>query len=235
MSDYKYDYVLDKNGPKGVSVESWLENNKLALIIIDIQNYITNRKYRGKYSSDGADDYYYNRLENTVLPNILKIIKRFREHGIKIVYTRIASQSKRLEDVPGLGRKYLADKNNLDEDGKRWTLYCDEHSSEVDKRIEPLPEDIVIMKTGSGAFSSSEIDLILRNNNISRLVFTGGLTDACISSTVRGAFDRGYLCTIVEDACITSTEVDHEAALRSLDKFYGWVTSTEDLLSRLYK
>lgn len=232
MNEYKYDYILNKDGPKGISVKSWLDTNKLALVIIDVQNYITDKRYRGKYSSDGADDYYYTRLENTVLPNILKIIKRFRELKIKIVYTRIASQSRRLEDVPGLGRKYLADENNLDEDGKKWTLYFDEHSSEVDKRIKPLAEDIVIMKTGSGAFSSSEMDLILRNNNISRLVFTGGLTDACISSTVRGAFDRGYLSTIIEDACITSTKEDHDAALRSLDKFYGWVTSTGDLLSR---
>ncbi len=231
MSDYEYDYILDKNGPKGISEKSWLEKDKLAMIIIDVQNYITNKKYRGKYSSDGEDDYYYNRLENTVLPNIQKILKRFRELEIKIIYTRIASQSKKLIDVPGLGRKYLADENNLDKDGKRWTLYYDEHSSEVDKRIEPTQEDIVIMKTGSGAFSSSEMDLILRNNNISRLVFTGGLTDACISSTVRGAFDRGYLSTIIEDACITSTKEDHDGALRSLDRFYGWVTSTDDLLS----
>ncbi len=233
MSNYKYDYILDEDGPKGIAVKSWLEKEKLALIIIDVQNYITDIKYSGKYSAAGSDDYYYTRFDNTVLPNIQKIIKRFRELNIKIVYTRIASQSKSLDDVPGLGKKYLSDKKNIHANGKKWTLYYKEHSSEIDKRIEPEPEDIVIMKTGSGSFASCDIDLILRSNNISRLVFTGGLTDACISSTVRGAFDRGYLSTIIEDACITSTKEDHDAGLRSLDKFYGWVTSTEDLLSKL--
>jgi hypothetical protein len=27
MSEYKYDYLLDKDGPEGIPVESWLENN----------------------------------------------------------------------------------------------------------------------------------------------------------------------------------------------------------------
>ncbi len=113
MSEYKFDYILDKNGPKGISVESWLENNKLALVIIDVQNYITNKKYRGKYSSDGADDYYYNRLKNTVLPNILKIIKRFRELGIKIVYTRIASHLEHFKTYPQLLQFIYVEKPRL--------------------------------------------------------------------------------------------------------------------------
>jgi len=52
--------------------------------------------------------------------------------------------------------------------------------------------------------------------NISRIIFTGGLTDACVSSTVRQAWDRGYLCTVAEDACIASNKDDHDAEIKIL-------------------
>jgi nicotinamidase-related amidase len=78
----------------------------------------------------------------------------------------------------------------------------------------------------------------------------GGLTDACVASSVREAFDRGYLCTVAEDACLSSSEEDHDAALRSLRssseedhdaalrslrKFYAWVTSTAEIISFLQR
>jgi nicotinamidase-related amidase len=64
-------------------------------------------------------------------------------------------------------------------------------------------------------------------------VFTGGLTDACLASSVREGFDRGYLCTVAEDACLAPSAEDHEAALRSLRKYYAWVTGTAEILEAL--
>jgi hypothetical protein len=54
LSEYEYDYILDKDGTKGVSVKNWLEKNKLTLAIIDVQNYITDKKYREKYRQNGT-------------------------------------------------------------------------------------------------------------------------------------------------------------------------------------
>ena len=130
-------------------------------------------------------------------------------------------------------KKNLVDEENIDADGNRWTLYVDDKASLIEKRLEPSQEDIVVYKGGSGAFCSSELDLILRSNNISRLIFTGGLTDACVSSSLRQAWDRGYLCTIPEDACISSCKEDHEAEIRILGKYYAWVAATDELLIKL--
>ena len=89
------------------------------------------------------------------------------------------------------------------------------------------------LKQEAELFVHQEMDLILRSNNISRIVFSGGLTDACVSSSVRQAWDRGYLCTTVEDACISSSKEDHECEIRILGKYYSWITGTKDILSRL--
>ncbi len=234
MSEVEYDFVLDPEGPRGVSVGSWLDADRLALMVIDVQNYITLPRYSGAWTAAGGDAYYYKRLTETVLPNIQGLIAAFRGLGRPVVYTRIASLNRNLRDVPGLTRKVLA-RENSDVNGVPYHLLHDEHASAIDGRIAPQAEDIVILKTASGAFCSADTDSILRNNSVSRLVFAGGLTDACVASSVREAFDRGYLCTIAEDACITSSAEDHAAALRSLGKFFGWVTNTETVLAGIRK
>jgi nicotinamidase-related amidase len=232
LSGFSFDFIVDKKGPHGIAYESWLEREKLAFVVIDVQNYITQKKYSGRWTANGKDEYYYSRLNGVVLPNINKLIERFRSLKLRIVYTGIASHAKTLSDVPGVSRKVLA-KELFDADGNQYHLYDDEYPTMIDEQIAPAPEDIVISKAASGVFCSSDIDLILRNNGLSRLVFVGGLTDACVSSSVREAYDRGYLCTVVEDACIAPSAEDHEAALRSLRKYYAWVTNTQELLFHL--
>jgi nicotinamidase-related amidase len=232
MSEFSFDYLLDKKGPRGIAVESWLDRSRLTLMIIDMQNYMTLPRFSGAWTAAGADDYYYSRSDSIVIPNIARLADLFHELGRPVIYTRIASLNRNLRDVAGLGRKVLAEETR-DVKGESYHLHIDEPASQVDGRLAPRPDDIVICKTASGAFCSADTDSILRNNGVSRLVFTGGLTDACLASSVREAYDRGYLCTIVEDACITSTPEDHEAALRSLRKFFGWVATTNTVASFL--
>ena len=233
MNSYYYDFELDKNGPHKVSIESYIEKDKLALMIIDMQNYMTMHKYTGKWSSRGADDYYYNRCKKTVMPNLVKLINFFKNNNMKIIYTRIASLDENFSDAPSTAKKNLVDDDNVDIEGKRWTLHFSDDASLIDNSIKPGGNDIVVLKTGSGAFCSSEMDLILRANNISRIVFTGGLTDACVASTVRQAWYRGYLCTVAEDACIASCKDDHDAEIKILGKYYAWITDTNNLIDKL--
>jgi nicotinamidase-related amidase len=228
LEKYAFDYKLNKGHPRGIDLGSWLDRERLAVVVIDMQNYITKKKYSGKWSSGGQDNYYYNRINNKVLPNVKKIINFFRNEDVKIVYTRIASTNTKLLDVPGIGRKVLY--NELEDiEGNKYHLNSKEYASRVDNEIIPKEGDMVVLKSSSGAFCSSNIDLILKANNISRLIFVGGMTDACVSSSVRQAYDRGYLPIVVEDGCIAATEDDHLSALKSIKKYYAWVTTTKDL------
>jgi len=233
MRKYFFDFTIDKKGPHKISKESYLEKSRLALMVIDMQNYMTEYLYTGKWSSRGSEDYYYNRAEKIVIPNIARLINFFRNNFLKVVYTRITSLDENFADVPSTAKKNLVDEDNIDTDGKRWTLHVSDRASFIEKRLEPVPGDIVVLKGGSGAFCSSEMDLVLRSNNISRLVFSGGLTDACVSSSIRQAWDRGYLCTVSEDACIASCREDHDAEIKILDKYYAWITKTDEILNFL--
>jgi len=225
-------YIADPAGHRGISPSSWLEKARLALLVIDVQNYITLPEYSGAWTAAGGDDYYYRRLQEVVLPNLQRLVAAFRRLACLVLYTRIASQNENLRDVPGLARQVLSG-GLRDARGNPYRLLAGEHAAQVDERLRPGPRDVVLLKTGSGAFCSADTDNVLRANGVDRLVFAGGLTDACVSSSVREAYDRGYLSTIAEDACIAPSAEDHQAALRSLARYYGWVTSTAEILARL--
>ena len=199
-------------------------------MIIDMQNYMTSPKYSGKWSASGSDDYYYHRFVNTVLPNIQKRISKCRSFDSKIISLRITSAKRDLSDVPGITRKRLAGEL-VDCEGKGYYLYHDEEASQIDERIGYTKDDIIICKTSSGAFNCSNIEHVLLENNIASIIFTGGLTEACVSSTLRAAFDKGYLCILPEDACISSKKINHEVEVDIIQNYFAWVTNTEELLN----
>jgi biuret amidohydrolase len=220
------DWRPDPQGPFGISRESWLEPGATGLVVVDMQRYMTDRAWSSRWSADGADPYYFDRCEATVLPNISRLADCFRAAGAPVVYLRIAYRDPGLADVPaGVCRKRLAGQL-VDAAGRDYTLHADDPAAAIDPRVAPLPGDVVVEKTGTGAFCSSALDLVLRSRGLSRLAFCGGLTDGCVESTVRQAFDRGYLCTVAEDGCVTSRPALHEAALTAMRNYFAWVTDT---------
>ena len=55
----------------------------------------------------------------------------------------------------------------------------------------------------------------------------------CVDTTAREAADRGFAVTMVDDACATTHEDLHNAALRNFQRFFGRVRSTADVIAEL--
>ncbi|MGI9156562.1 MAG: cysteine hydrolase family protein [Marmoricola sp.] len=68
----------------------------------------------------------------------------------------------------------------------------------VREESEPL-----VHKTYGDSFEDTDLDAILADRGVGRLVVTGAQTDACIRSTLHGAVVRGYDATLVGDAHTT--------------------------------
>jgi nicotinamidase-related amidase len=76
--------------------------------------------------------------------------------------------------------------------GKPGFAYVDE--------IAPLPVDDVTVKTKSSAFHSTDFDARLKNAGVDHLVITGMQSEYCVTSAIRGAYERGYRITLASDA-----------------------------------
>ena len=76
--------------------------------------------------------------------------------------------------------------------------------------LAPVGDEIMLPKTSSGIFNSTNVDYLLKNLGIRYLVVAGMLTDQCVDMTVRDGADRGYLVTCVSDACAAPTQERHD-------------------------
>ncbi|TIV73249.1 MAG: cysteine hydrolase, partial [Mesorhizobium sp.] len=93
-------------------------------------------------------------------------------------------------------------------------------------------DEIVLPKTSSSVFISTNIDYLLRNLGVRQLVISGLVTDQCVEGAIRDACDLGYLVTQVTDACLTYSQERHDSSLRAIKGYCRQVT-TKDLLAEV--
>ncbi|TCP96150.1 MULTISPECIES: cysteine hydrolase [unclassified Sphingomonas] len=78
----------------------------------------------------------------------------------------------------------------------------------------PVDGDIVIEgKRGLDCFASTNIDFILRQRGITDLAIAGFLTNCCIESTMRSAYERGFRVVTLTDCTATLSPEEQEAAV----------------------
>jgi nicotinamidase-related amidase len=95
--------------------------------------------------------------------------------------------------------------------------------------LAPRHDEIVLPKTSSSVFNSTNLDYLLRNIGIEDVFVTGFLTGQCIDHAVKDGADRGYYMTCVHDACGAETSALHEAALACFKGYCRMLTTAEVL------
>jgi nicotinamidase-related amidase len=77
--------------------------------------------------------------------------------------------------------------------------------------LAPEPEDIVLEgKRGLDAFASTNLDFILRSKGIETVALAGFLTNCCVESTMRSAYERGFEVITLTD-CLGATSMEEHA------------------------
>ena len=102
---------------------------------------------------------------------------------------RLVGQARR-EDVPVIWVQHSAD-DELIQGSEDWQIVPELTRDDG----EPL-----IAKRYGDSFEDTDLETVLDGLKVGRLVVTGAETDACIRSTLHGAFTRGYDTTLVGDA-----------------------------------
>jgi ureidoacrylate peracid hydrolase len=179
-----------------------------ALLFVDVQNY-TAQPDGGSYS--GLDEteresrygFFFRTMQTTTLPNMQRLQQVCRRARIEVMYTVIESLTRDGRD------------RSLDYKISRIHVSRGSWDAKVLDAIAPAEDEIVIPKTSSSVFISTNIDYVLRNLGVRWLVIAGILSDQCIDSAVRDACDLGYLVTVVTDACATLSQERHDWSLRN--------------------
>jgi ureidoacrylate peracid hydrolase len=96
--------------------------------------------------------------------------------------------------------------------------------------VRPRDDEPIVTKHRFSAFLNTDLDLVLRSHGIRTLVMTGTATNVCVETTAREGFMRDYYILFVEDGTATYAEEDHQATLRTIDRFFGQVVSMDQLI-----
>jgi nicotinamidase-related amidase len=115
---------------------------------------------------------------------------------------------------------------------------------EIHQCVMPLEGEPVFQKNYPNSFRDTPLLEHLRKLNIDQLVIAGMMTHMCIDSTVRAAFDIGFQCILVGDACATksllfngatvSADSVHTAYLAALHGLFAKVVSSEEIFHLSY-
>lgn len=98
-----------------------------------------------------------------------------------------------------------------------WIQHTDEEMPvgseawELDARLAPLPGEPLLGKEFSDSFSNPELEPVLRDAGVDRVVLVGAQSDYCIRNTFHSALARGFDTVLVSDA---HTTLDHEFGRR---------------------
>jgi nicotinamidase-related amidase len=93
-----------------------------------------------------------------------------------------------------------------------WVQHSDEHIARKSEAWRIVPElspgdaEPLVEKNYGDAFEDTTLETVLSGLGVGRLVIAGAETDACIRSTLHGAFVRGYDATLVSDAHTTGDQ-----------------------------
>jgi nicotinamidase-related amidase len=96
------------------------------------------------------------------------------------------------------------------------------------KRLDTEP---LVHKTYGDSFEATDLEDLLAEREVGRLVVTGAQTEECIRSTLHGALVRGYDATLVSDAHTTEDmrqwgfPVTPELSIEYTNAYWSWAAA----------
>lgn len=158
----------------------------------------------------------------SVIPNIRRLLEAFRAAKLEVIYTVMENAT-----ADGRDRSLDYKLSGIDVAKGSW-------QAKVVEALAPEHDELVLPKTSSSVFNSTNLDYLLRNIGIEDLFVAGFLTDQCIDHAIKDGADRGYYMTCVHDACGAETQARHQAALSCFKGYCRMLTTAEvlDLLGK---
>jgi nicotinamidase-related amidase len=193
------------NGPRAADVFPGrvmpLVARRMGLLVIDMQNWVMDEERRQPRPQFYAD------ARTEVIPNVARLIGACRSHGVEVVYTVMENQT-----ADGRDR-------SLDYKLSNFFIGKGSHDARVIDALLPGADEMVIPKTSSSLFNSTNFEYLVRNIGLDTIAVTGFLTDQCVDHTIRDGADRGFHMICVSDACATDTQERHAAALNAFQGY----------------
>ncbi|KAJ9662074.1 hypothetical protein H2198_001616 [Neophaeococcomyces mojaviensis] len=181
---------------------------KTALLVVDMQK-------------------FFESMTTTALPNIKKLITHFEKTSAPIIFTQHGHSKEELTADPPrnqLVRKW-GPSGSIATGSNDWQF-----QDELKKYTDGAK---VVAKNTYDAFINTDLQQVLDEDKIQRVVVCGVMTDCCCDTTARSAFNRGFETWLVSDACGSANKAQHQAGLKGFGFAFGEVVTTKEAIGML--
>jgi len=177
-----------------------------ALLVLDMQKYFL-KDFSHAYIPSGP----------AIIPGIKRLIKSYSAKELPVIFTRHVNS---IEDAGIMNRwwKDLIKENNP--------------LSRITEELD-LSRGTVIEKSQYDAFYKTQLEEILKKENVRQVVICGVMTHLCCETTARSAFVRGFEVFFTINGTATYNENFHMATLLNLSHGFAIPLLVEELLSFL--
>ena len=161
----------------------------------------------------------------TFIGGLLRAREAARTEGLTVGYVRVALTAEDVAAVPASNVTFHA--------AAATGRLLDGPETQIDARIAPAADEIVVRKSRVGAFSTTDLREQLAARGVDTLVLCGIATSGVVLSTVRDAADHDFRIIVLEDGCFDRDPEVHRVLTEKVFPRQAEVVSIDDFSSAL--
>lgn len=160
---------------------------------------------------DGKIAHSAERISQTqTIKKTNQLIAWARTQNIRIAHVRVAFRED-YSDCPAQSPLFSA--------AEKYEALQDNHwGTEFHSDLAVQATDAIITKKRVSAFYNTDLEVLLRSNQIEQLIICGVSTNMAVELTAREAHDRDYRVLIASDACQTASDQQQQATFDVLQR-----------------
>ena len=162
---------------------------------------------------------------HAMIPTLEDLVWQARKHNVPIIYVQNIRNEWNVSDVSWEHNKGRA------QDRKVWNCMEGSWGADFYKLTTPARGEHICVKHRYSAFIDTDLDLVLRSQDIRTLIIAGVNTNVCVESTARDGFMKDYYIVFLSDCTAAVIREDHEATLRNIQNHFGIVTTSMTVVS----
>jgi nicotinamidase-related amidase len=183
--------------------------DETALLIMDYQNQIV-----ADYAGDDPE----------LTGRATCVLEAARDAGIPVIHVVVRFRP---------GHAEVADRGIFKTIKATGAMIEGSEGAEIHPDVAPRDDDIVVTKKRIGAFTGSDLDVVLRSLGSRHLILLGIATSGVVLSTVRAAADLDFELTVVADCCADLDDEVHRVLTEKVFARTATITTAQELIAEL--